>query len=84
MARKHYHVMTGAVGCTPDEHEVFDTRRDAEAFAREEAAAYRDAGVKVSGSARAGIYAIDPINYLEIVACTDSDCFDDNYAACDP
>jgi hypothetical protein len=69
----HYHVFNGTVGCLQDGDATFETKKDAEQYAIEEANVYREMGIKVSGNVKTG-YAIDPINYLEVVTCNDPLC----------
>lgn len=71
---KHYHVFAGTVGCLQDGEATFKTKADAQQFMVDEAADYREAGFTVSGSAQSGYYAIDPINYMELVPCNDPAC----------
>lgn len=73
MTRKHYHVFAGAVGCLQDGDATFETLKDAEAYAKEEASVYREIGYTVSGNVKTG-YDIAPINRLYVESCNDPAC----------
>ncbi len=76
---KHYHVNAGSVGCLPDgEPAIFMHKTWAEDYAKQEAAAYREAGYRVTGNVKTG-YAIDPINYLEVVSCEQEECLKEHW-----
>jgi hypothetical protein len=77
VAAKHYHVLTGMCGLyMPNENHVFSTLREAQSFAREEAARARDEGERVRKVPHAeyGYYVIGNDACIEVTDCAEPDC----------
>jgi hypothetical protein len=79
MARgDHFHVLVGLCGLyMPNENLVYQTRKEAEAGAREIAEQFRDDGERVTGSARAG-YLVGNSECIEVTGCDDPECLRDS------
>ncbi len=76
---RHYHVVFGTVGYTPDLNYTCATRRIAECTATELARQLRDDNweekdFRVTGSARSGYYTVGDYEYIRIVICDGSEC----------
>ncbi len=76
---KHYHVLFGLQGCyMPDSNEVFTSKAEARRYAAWLAKDAREAGYKVVGSAKAGLYLVGEHHMIEISGwCIEDECLED-------
>ncbi len=76
---RHYHVLVGlSGGYMPNQNlGPFLNKKDAESSAAEIAGIFRDQGLYVSGSARAGYYQVADCEYIEITRCFEMECLMD-------